>query len=79
LARLVLRLTALAKIAAAVAGIGGIGAVYGKLKDAPTIGGIGTVMLFGGAVVYYFERFRMIKAGRAARAARTQEKLDEEG
>ena len=58
--RIVIRLTTLAKIAAGVAAIGGGLAIYGNLKQVSWAGGVGTIMLFGGAIVYYFERYRMI-------------------
>ena len=59
--RIVISLTTTAKIAASCAGIGGVLAVYGRAQDTPWAGGLGTVMLFGGALVYYVERYRMIR------------------
>lgn len=64
MARLVLRVSALAKAAALVAMIGGGVAVYGKMKGVAWASGAGTLMLFGGAIVWYIERFRMFKARR---------------
>ena len=67
--RLVIRLSPLAKIAATVAMIGGGLAVYGRLQHVRWVGGVGTVLLFGGVLVYYFERFRMMRARSRERAA----------
>jgi len=67
LVKLVIRLSKLAKIAAASAMVGGCLAIYGKINNVPWMGGVGTVLLFGGAVVYYFERFRMLRARTRAR------------
>ena len=62
--KLVIRLTLAAKIAASVAAVGGGMAIYGKTQNIEWMGGAGTLLLFGGAIVYYFERFKMLKARR---------------
>ena len=67
--RLVVSLSRIAKIAATVAMVGGGMVVYGKLQQARWVGGFGTVLLFGGVIVYYFERFRMMRARSRQRAA----------
>ncbi|MHC4547807.1 MAG: hypothetical protein ACYTEZ_03435 [Planctomycetota bacterium] len=62
--RLVLRLSPLAKAAALVALLGAVLAVYGRLETVGWATLVGTVLLFGGAIVYYVERFRMIRRRR---------------
>jgi hypothetical protein len=61
LVRLVVRLSRLAKIAATVAMLGAGLTVFGRLKGAPWAGGVGTVMLFGGVIVYFIERLRLFR------------------
>lgn len=65
--KLVLRLSALAKGALAAALVGCGLAVYGKQTGTPWVGGVGTVLFFGGAIVYGVERLRMIRRNRSAR------------
>ncbi len=60
-----------------MAGIGAMGAVYGRLKDAPTIGGIGSAVFFVSVVLYYFERYRMMKRASGERREETQRKIDD--
>jgi len=57
---MVLRLSPLAKIAAAVGCAGGLLTVYGNLKDVEWASKVGAVALFGGAIVYFIERMRML-------------------
>jgi hypothetical protein len=64
LVRLVLRLSRLGKIAATVAGIGGLLAVYGRLANVPWAALAGSLLLFGGALVYFVERWRMVRRRR---------------
>jgi hypothetical protein len=64
LVRLVLRLSPLAKGATLVALIGGVLWVWGGIKDIDWMTAVGTVVFLGGAIVYYIERFRMIKRRR---------------
>jgi len=59
LVKVVLRLSLLAKIAAGVAGAGGLLAVYGRMENVQWAAGAGTLMLFLGAIVYFVERLRM--------------------
>jgi len=59
LVKVVLRLSRLAKIAAGVAGAGGLLAVYGRLEGVAWASDAGTVMLLLGAIVYFIERLRM--------------------
>jgi len=61
LVRLVLRLSRLAKIAAAVAAVGGLLAVAGRLTGRDWANVAGSVMLFGGGAVYLVERLRAIR------------------
>jgi hypothetical protein len=64
LARLVFRVTPLAKIAATVGGVGAALAIYGKLQGVFWASGVGAGLLFAGAIVYYVERFRMMRRRR---------------
>jgi len=56
LARLVLRLSRRAKIAATVAGLGALLVLVARYKGPNWLGVPGTAMLFGGVVWYYTER-----------------------
>jgi len=58
--RLVVTLSPLAKIAATVGCVGGGLAIYGNLQDADWATKVGTLLLFGGAIVYFIERMRML-------------------
>lgn len=62
--RLVVRLSPLAKGAALVALVGGVLWVWGGLGGIGWMHAVGTLVFFGGAIVYYIERFRMIKRRR---------------
>lgn len=64
--RLVVRLSPLAKGATVVALIGGVLWVWGGLDDIAWAKAVGTLVFFAGAIVYYIERFRMIKRRRNA-------------
>jgi hypothetical protein len=64
LVRLVLRLSPLAKGATLVALVGGVLWIWGGLERIGWMTVVGTVVFFGGAIVYYIERFRMIKRRR---------------
>jgi hypothetical protein len=59
LASPVLLLSRLARIAATVGCAGGALGVYGRLSDVRWATVTGTALLFGGAIVYFFERVRM--------------------
>jgi len=61
LVRLVLRLTRLAKGAALATIVGILLAVYGRLSKTPWAGGVGSVLFFGGVLVYFVERLRMTR------------------
>ena len=56
-----MRLSTAAKIAAVVATVGGGFAIYGRIQELDWASGAGTLLLFGGAIVYFFERFRMMR------------------
>ncbi len=56
MAKLVLRLSKRAKLAAGITALGILCVLAGKFKELPWLGGIGTVMFFGGVVWYYAER-----------------------
>lgn len=62
--RLVVRLSPLAKGATVVALIGGVLWIWGGLDDIAWAKAAGGVVFFGGAIVYYIERFRMFKRRR---------------
>jgi hypothetical protein len=61
------RLSPLAKGAVLVALIGGAFWVWGASKEVDWARGGGAIVFIGGALVYYFERFRMIKRRRNER------------
>jgi len=56
-----LRLSTTAKIAAGIAAVGGGLWIYGKTQEVSWALSVGTVLLFGGAIVYFVERFRMMR------------------
>lgn len=64
--RLVVRLSPLAKGAVLVALIGGVLWIWGGVEGVPWATAAGTVVFFVGAIVYYVERFRMIRRRRNA-------------
>ena len=64
--RLVLRLSPLAKGAVLVALIGGVLWIWGGSEGIKWVNALGTLLFFAGAIVYYIERFRMIKRRRDA-------------
>jgi len=57
-------LSPLAKIAAAVAGVGIALVVYHRLAGATWAHLAGTVLFFAGVAVYFFERIRMVLRAR---------------
>ena len=57
--KLVLKLSPFAKLAATVAAIGGVLAIYGLLRDVAWAHNWGRALLFGGAILYLIERIRM--------------------
>ena len=59
--KLVLRLSKLAKGAFVVSLVGCALALYGKQKGVAWAGGTGSIMFFGGVVVYLIERMRMLR------------------
>ena len=59
--RLVVRLSPLAKGAALAALVGAVLWIWGGLKDIDWMSGVGTLVFIAGAMVYYVERFRMIR------------------
>jgi len=59
LVKVVLRLSRLAKLAAGIAGAGGLLAIYGRMEGVAWASGAGTVMLFVGAIVHFVERLMM--------------------
>lgn len=65
--RLVLRLSPLAKGAVLIALIGGVLWIWGGTGDIGWATAVGTLVFFAGAIVYYVERFRMIKRRRGNR------------
>jgi len=74
LVRLVVRLSPLAKGAALAALIGGVLWVWGGSQKIGWMTVVGTVVFFAGAIVYYVERFRMI---RRRRADRTEDRAED--
>jgi len=56
--RVVLRISPLAKAALTASLIGAALALYGRVRDQTVLNGIGSALLFGGALVYVIERFR---------------------
>jgi len=58
------RLSPLAKGAALVALIGGVLWVWGVFKGVGWAHAVGTIVFFGGAIVYYIDRFRLFKRRR---------------
>jgi hypothetical protein len=71
LVRLTLSLTRTARIAVTVAAIGAGLALYGKLQVVDWAAVAGTVLLFGGAIVYYVERLKMFRRRRDGDIAAT--------
>jgi hypothetical protein len=53
-------LSPLAKVAAAVAGVGIALVLYGKLEGARWAHVAGSVLFFGGVLVYFVERIRLV-------------------
>lgn len=70
--RLVLRLSPLAKGATLVALIGGVLWIWGGLEEIGWASAAGTVAFFAGAIVYYIERFRMIKRRRRPESGKSE-------
>lgn len=64
--RLVVRLSPLAKGAVLAALVGGVLWIWGGLEGVEWATAVGTIVFFGSAIVYYVERFRMIKRRRNA-------------
>lgn len=62
--RLVVRLSPLAKGATLAALIGAVLWAWGGLEGVAWAKAVGGVVFFGGAIVYYIERFRMFKRRR---------------
>ena len=62
--RVVFRLTPLAKGAVTVAMIGAALSLYGRSSGNATVNTIGSVLLFGGALVYLIERVRAARSPR---------------
>ncbi|MHC4937765.1 MAG: hypothetical protein ACYTHK_02195 [Planctomycetota bacterium] len=62
--KIVIRLSPIAKIAATVAMVGCALALYGKMQGVDWANGVGTALLFGGAIVYLIERFRSLRSKR---------------
>ncbi|MEM8884997.1 MAG: hypothetical protein AAGD14_13075 [Planctomycetota bacterium] len=56
--RVVIRLSTLAKIAVTTAMIGAAVSLYGRQTGNGAVNAVGSVMLFGGAIVYLIERVR---------------------
>ena len=56
--RVVIRLSKVALAALTVAMIGAAISLYGKMQGHHTANVVGSVMLFGGAIVYVIERLR---------------------
>ncbi|MHC4819503.1 MAG: hypothetical protein ACYTF8_15770 [Planctomycetota bacterium] len=56
-----MRLSPLAKGAALAALIGGVLWIWGGMKEIGWMTGVGTLIFFAGAIVYYVERFRMFR------------------
>jgi hypothetical protein len=63
--RPVLLLTPLAKAAATVGCVGGGLGIWGRLAEVPWAATLGTVLLLGGALVYFVERIRMSRRARS--------------
>jgi hypothetical protein len=62
----VLLLTPLAKAAATVGCLGGALGIWGRLDGVRWAATLGTVLLLGGALVYFVERIRMARRARSA-------------
>jgi hypothetical protein len=66
MARLYVTLSRTAKIAAAVAAAGMVLVVYHRMVGAPWAFKAGTVLFFGGVIVYFAERIRLTLRARKA-------------
>jgi hypothetical protein len=62
--KIVIRLSPIAKIALTAAMIGAGLSLYGKLQGVDWANGVGTALLFGGAIVYLIERYRSLRSRR---------------
>ena len=61
--KVVIRLSPLAKIAVTVAMVGAALSLYGKMQGVAWANGVGTALLFGGAIVYLGQRAIGIQTG----------------
>ena len=62
--KVVIRLSPVAKAAVTVAIVGAGLSLYGRMQGVDWANGVGTALLFGGAIVYLIERFRSLRSKR---------------
>ncbi|MHC4848725.1 MAG: hypothetical protein ACYTEG_09755 [Planctomycetota bacterium] len=62
--KIVIRISPIAQLALLAAMIGAGLSLYGKLQGVDWANGVGTALLFGGAIVYLIERYRSLRSRR---------------